>query len=115
MATTEAAGEIEKARLWAENQALRQQVAALQAKEARREPAYPLTDARFPLAESIISAVQNLVLVANDRGEVTFVSPSVYRLLGYTPEDVLGEGWLNLTTRDDEERQRVKHYFSAAA
>ncbi len=115
MATTEAAGEIEKARLWAENQALRQQVADLQAKEARGEPSYPPTDARFPLAESIIAAVQNLVLVGNDRGEVTFVSPSVYRVLGYTPEEVLGEGWLNLTTRDDEERQHVKHYLSAAA
>jgi hypothetical protein len=36
-------------------------------------------------------------------------------LLGYAPEEVLGEGWLNLTRRDSEERARVKRYLSAAA
>jgi PAS domain S-box-containing protein len=116
MAITEAAGDMESARLQAENLALRQQVADLRVKEAlRKEGAYTQIEARFQLADSIISAVQNLVLVANDRGEATFASPSVYRLFGYSPEEVLGEGWLNLTRRDSEERARVKHYLAAAA
>src|SRR5262245_2453225 len=115
MATTKAAGDIESAKLWAENQALRQQVADLQAKDALLAAARTQVDARFQLADSIVSAVQNFVLVANERGEITFASPSVYRLFGYSPEEVLDDGWLNLAIRDREERARVKHYLAAAA
>ena len=111
MVTAERASETELAALRAENRALRQQV-----EDARRESqTREQREAHFQLADRIVSTVRNLVLVANERVEVTFASPSVYRLLGYTPEEVLGEGWLNLTRKDPEERQRVKHYLSAAA
>jgi len=113
-----------RTQLLAEVAVLRQRVAGLQAVIAAHEDTEealwnwdtgkPRAE-QVPLADSILAAVQNLVLVANDRGEALFASPSVYRLLGYAPEEVLGEGWLNLTRRDSEERARVKRYLSAAA
>ena len=112
------------AQLLEEVAVLHRQVVDLQAviaayggkEEARRDSeARRQSEARFQLADSILSAVQNVVLVANERGQITFASPSVSRLFGYSPEEVLGEGWLTLTIRDREERGRIQHYLAAAA
>ncbi|MBI3795684.1 MAG: PAS domain S-box protein, partial [Deltaproteobacteria bacterium] len=124
MAKAKTASARELAELRAANRALQQQVRDLQAEiaaHAHAEEILPDGEAgtqiakQFQLADHIVSAVQNLVFVANEQGEITFASPSVYRLLGYSPDEVLGDGWLNLTRTDNEERQRIKHYLSAAA
>jgi PAS domain S-box-containing protein len=122
MAKAKTARARELAELRAANRALQQQVMDLRAEiAAHAEETLPDSEAgtqiakQFQLADHIVSTVQNLVFVANEQGEITFASPSVYRLLGYSPDEVLGDGWLNLTRTDSEERQRVKHYLSAAA
>ena len=70
---------------------------------------------RMRLADQILSTVDNLVLVANTQGEITYASPSVSRILGYSPEEVMGERWLNLTREEDNARQEERDYLSMAA
>lgn len=70
---------------------------------------------RMRLADQILSTVDNLVLVANAQGEITYASPSVSRILGYSPEEVMGESWLNLTREEDNAGQEERDYLSLAA
>jgi PAS domain S-box-containing protein len=71
---------------------------------------------KLKLSDLIISTVNTLILVANEHGEITYAGPSIHRMLGYLPEEVLGEGWLKLTRRDKtEDRERERIYLSAAA
>jgi len=60
------------------------------------------------LSDSILKRVGNLVLVFDPEGRVVYVSPSVEALLGYTVEEVLGEGWWGLPWADAVERERVR-------
>jgi PAS domain S-box-containing protein len=48
---------------------------------------------RLALSDRILGRVGNLVLVANGRGELEYVSPSVRELLGFEPHELLGDGW----------------------
>jgi PAS domain S-box-containing protein len=41
-----------------------------------------------------------LSIVANKSGKIVFVSPSIKSLLGYTPNELVGEGWWNSDLRD---------------
>src|SRR3954468_12685581 len=45
------------------------------------------------LAEDILQAVQTIVVVANGEGQIVYAAPAVERILGYRPEEVLGDGW----------------------
>ena len=70
---------------------------------------------RLRLSDQVISRINNLILVSDNQGEITYVSPSVYRMLGYSPEEVLGNVWLQLTRRDEADRDREKAYLLGAA
>ena len=41
-----------------------------------------------------------LSIVANKSGEIVFVSPSIKSLLGYTPDELLKEGWWSSNLRE---------------
>lgn len=56
------------------------------------------------ITNKILEQLNTLILVLNQQGLIEFVSPSFKRLLGYEPEDLLGEGWWNLTRRNNEQR-----------
>jgi two-component system, cell cycle sensor histidine kinase and response regulator CckA len=61
------------------------------------------------LAEDILNAVQTLVVVANGDGDIVYAAPAIARILGFTPEEVLGSGWWALVGRADgkpENRRR---------
>lgn len=73
------------------------------------------TEAQLQLSDSILSTVHNLVLVADEQGDITYASPSVAWILGYTPQEVLKEGWFQLTRESSEARQELKGYMAAAA
>jgi len=45
------------------------------------------------VSDQILERVNALVLVANAQGSITYVSPSVKTILGFEPEELLGEGW----------------------
>ena len=67
------------------------------------------------LADQIFSTVDILVLLANVQGEITYASPSISRVLGYSPEEVMSELWLNLTREEGNARQGERDYLSMAA
>ena len=52
---------------------------------------------------TIMEKLNNLIVVANPQGNVEYVSPSVQNMLGYHPEDLLGDGWWNNTKTGDEQ------------
>ena len=44
------------------------------------------------LSSEILQRVKTLVLVSDKDGQITYVSPSVKTVLGYEPQDMLGDG-----------------------
>jgi len=66
---------------------------------------------KLRLSHSILQNINNLVIVADASGAVRYLSPSVGRILGYSPEELLGDGWWRLTYEDPaaaaRERERV--------
>ena len=60
------------------------------------------------LSDSILQNVANIVIVAGPDGAITYASPSVKAVLGYEPQEVLGDGWWRLTWRDPAERERER-------
>jgi PAS domain S-box-containing protein len=70
---------------------------------------------RSRLSDGILRRVGNLVLVLDPGGSVVYVSPSVETLLGYAPEEVLGEGWWGLPWADAEERGRIRSTLARPA
>ncbi|MFZ2090077.1 MAG: PAS domain S-box protein, partial [Desulfobaccales bacterium] len=67
-----------------------------QAEEALREK-----EERF---RSLVEAISDLVWETDADGRLTFISPNVAELLGYSPEDVLGKTFLELLPPGENER-----------
>ena len=63
------------------------------------------------VSDQILERVNALVLVANAQGSITYVSPSVKTILGFEPEELLGEGWWKTSHPSPEggaaEKERV--------
>ncbi|MGA9364525.1 MAG: PAS domain S-box protein [Bacteroidota bacterium] len=70
---------------------------------------------RLQLLDQILQRVNALVLVADTKGEITYVSPSVKKILGYDPAEVLGDGWWNVSRDDEKERKREKDLVARCA
>ena len=60
------------------------------------------------VTDSILEKLNSLIVIVNQLGEVEYVSPSAKRILGFDPEQLLGEGWWNLTRDDANERADIK-------
>jgi len=69
---------------------------------------------KLNLSDQIISHIENLVLVFDQKGKVIFTGPSITRVLSYLITEVLGDGWFELTRQDDKERKAEKAYIAAA-
>ena len=52
-------------------------------------------------AQAILSQVDNLVIVIDAEGAISWTSPSVERILGFTPEEVVGRNGFELLHSDD--------------
>ncbi|HWR16306.1 MAG TPA: PAS domain S-box protein [Terriglobales bacterium] len=61
------------------------------------------------LSEDILNVIQAMVLVANGDGQIVYASPSVERILGYTPAEVLGDSYWELPLTNDAEA-RARHH-----
>jgi len=73
-----------------------------------------LAEEKLQLSDQIISAIENLVLVLDEQARVIFSGPSIMSMLGYSVEEVLGEGWHDLTWQDDKGREHEKAFIGAA-
>lgn len=60
------------------------------------------------VTEALLEKLNSLIVVVNSEGKVNYVSPSVKRLLGYEPEQMIGDGWWNLTRHTEFERENIK-------
>jgi PAS domain S-box-containing protein len=69
---------------------------------------------KLQLSDQILSRIENLVIVTDERSRVIFTGPSIMRMLGYSIDEVMGDGWFDLTWEDETEREREKTYIIAA-
>lgn len=60
------------------------------------------------VTDAILEKLNSLIVVVNHLGEVEYVSPSAKRILGFEPEQLIGEGWWNLTREDEFERNDIR-------
>ena len=70
---------------------------------------------RLRLSDQILQRVNALVIVADSRGKIVYVSPAAKTILGYDPDELLGDNWWTLTQVDNTETQREKEYLERAA
>ncbi|MDD5543354.1 MAG: PAS domain S-box protein [Acidobacteriia bacterium] len=69
----------------------------------------------FDLSKEILDRVRSLVLVADKNASIVYASPSFENVLGYRPEDILGERWWKISGEDLKERARKKDYIARCA
>ena len=66
---------------------------------------------RLRLSDEILQRVGSLVLVSDSNGEIIYASPSVKTVLGYEPEELLGDKWWQISRENEkraaQERERV--------
>ncbi|HLG02125.1 MAG TPA: PAS domain S-box protein, partial [Bacteroidia bacterium] len=63
---------------------------------------------RLVFADTTINNSKSLVLAADENGKIIFVSKSIREILGYTEEELLGDGWWKIRTDDPEENERIR-------
>jgi PAS domain S-box-containing protein len=60
----------------------------------------------------LLERIPDAIWIANPSGQVTFVSPNVVRMLGFTAEEVCSEDWATRAERiHPEDRPRVREEF----
>jgi len=59
-------------------------------------------------SDAILNKINSLVIVSDKQANLIYVSPSVKQILGYNPEELLGQGWWNLTYSSAQEAKVVK-------
>lgn len=60
-------------------------------------------------ADIILNSIDSLVFVSNSNNEILYASPSVERMLGYSQEEILGNGWWENTFDSRSESSVEKH------
>ncbi|MBD3276376.1 MAG: PAS domain S-box protein, partial [Candidatus Marinimicrobia bacterium] len=73
---------------------------------------------RIKFSNNLLERVGSLLLVANEDGQIVYAGPSVKEILGYEPEELLGDGWWHLSRRGFENEyihSPEKIYLSSAA
>ena len=60
------------------------------------------------VTDAILEKLNSLIVVVNHHGKVEYVSPSAKRILGFEPQQLMGEGWWNLTRTNEIERADIK-------
>ncbi|MCP2604526.1 PAS domain S-box protein [Candidatus Aminicenantes bacterium AH-873-B07] len=70
---------------------------------------------KLRLVNEIVQNMQEIVLVANEEGKIIFTNPAIEKILGYKPEEILGDRYWLLVHPNKEEREKEKNYVSAVA
>ena len=67
------------------------------------------------LSDQILQRVKSLILVVDGDGKLIYVSPSSEELTGYTPGELLGDGWWQLSRNDPVEARAEQALFKRVA
>jgi PAS domain S-box-containing protein len=70
---------------------------------------------RLQLSDQILQRVGSLVLVANSGGEIIYTSPSVKTVLGYNPEELLGDNWWRISGENQKSAARERDRVARSA
>ncbi|MCF6212917.1 MAG: PAS domain S-box protein [Flavobacteriaceae bacterium] len=67
-------------------------------------------------SDAILNKINSIVLVINNKGDVTYASKGVKLLLGFEPREVLGNGWWEKTFTDSDlalkrRKSALEHFF----
>lgn len=67
---------------------------------------------RLIFADTTLNNSRSLVIAADATGNIVYVSRSVKAVLGYQPEEMMGEGWWKVRSADEEENQKMREKVS---
>lgn len=82
---------------------------------ARDITARKLVERQLELSDQILRRINAIVVVANGQGQITYVSPSTTRLLGFTAAELLGYGWWRHEGRNPQTWREACDKVAAAA
>ncbi|MCH2224670.1 MAG: PAS domain S-box protein [Crocinitomicaceae bacterium] len=71
-----------------------------------------MTQQNTPFAS--LNDINAIVLVANSSGSIIFANKAIKKILGYTPEEVLGDAWWKLTSVTENTELRKEQIASMA-
>jgi PAS domain S-box-containing protein len=63
---------------------------------------------RLIFADTTINNSRSLVIAADENDKIIFASRSIKSILGYTEEEVMGDGWWKIRTDDPEENEKMQ-------
>ena len=63
------------------------------------------SDKKIKQSDEILNRISTFVLVVNRDGNVTYVSPSIEKALGFRKDELIGKGWWFKTTETSEQAQ----------
>lgn len=63
---------------------------------------------RLIFADTTLNNSRSLVIAADGTGDIIYVSRSIRAVLGYQPEELLGQGWWKLRSTDEEENKKMR-------
>ncbi|MBU2493458.1 MAG: PAS domain S-box protein [Bacteroidetes bacterium] len=67
-----------------------------------------ITQDKITLSDLILQNVGSLIVVTDSRSSIKYISPSVYGILGYKPEELMGDGWWQNTWFVSGEMEKEK-------
>src|SRR6185436_17192041 len=74
-----------------------------------------LEKSRLALSDEILGSIGNLVLVANSKAEIVYISPSVKQIIGYEVDEIIGNGWWEMERISGGDVETEKDYIRWAA
>jgi len=67
-----------------------------------------LIEEKIKQSDSILNQINSIVKVVDKKGNVIYASPSMKTILGYDPQDMLGQGWWMNTSTDPKKANEVR-------
>ncbi len=67
---------------------------------------------RLIFADTTLNNSRSLVIATDATGNIVYVSRSIKAVLGYQPEELMGDGWWKVRSQDEEENAKMREKVS---
>ena len=67
-----------------------------------------ISEEKVKRSDAVLNQVNSLIKITDENGYITYASPSFKTVLGYEPEEMMGEGWWLKTTKDSDSAKEVR-------